>query len=45
MTEKKAIGKLTTTVVYTLTKDNALEIAYEATTDKTTIVNLTAFLF
>ena len=34
-------GKLTTTVVYTLTKDNALEIAYEATTDKTTIVNLT----
>ncbi|WP_257666358.1 aldose epimerase family protein [Parapedobacter tibetensis] len=34
-------GKLETTVVYTLTKDNALDISYYATTDKATIVNLT----
>jgi aldose 1-epimerase len=34
-------GKLTSTVVYTLTDDNALQIDYTATTDKTTIVNLT----
>nr|WP_228463111.1 aldose epimerase family protein [Chryseobacterium cheonjiense] len=34
-------GKLTTTVFYTLTDDNALEISYEAETDKPTIVNLT----
>lgn len=34
-------GNLTTTVVYTLTNDNALEVSYEATTDKKTIVNLT----
>lgn len=34
-------GELTTTVIYTLTKDNALEIAYEAITNKNTIVNLT----
>lgn len=34
-------GKLTTTVLYTLTDDNALEISYEATTDKATVVNLT----
>lgn len=34
-------GKLVTTVIYTLTDDNALEIDYEATTDKNTIVNLT----
>ncbi|MGJ5640693.1 aldose epimerase family protein [Formosa sp. S-31] len=34
-------GNLTSTVVYTLTPDNALEITYEATTDKPTIVNLT----
>jgi len=34
-------GKLTVTVTYTLTKDNTLEIAYEAETDKKTIVNLT----
>lgn len=33
-------GKLTVTVWYTLTDDNALEISYEATTDKPTIVNL-----
>ncbi len=34
-------GKLTTTVFYTLTDDNALEISYEAATDKPTVVNLT----
>lgn len=34
-------GNLTTVVTYTLTNDNALEIAYEAETDKKTIVNLT----
>lgn len=34
-------GHLETTVVYTLTDDNAVEIAYKATTDKTTILNLT----
>lgn len=34
-------GNLTTTVVYTLQKDNALQIEYEATTDKATVVNLT----
>lgn len=34
-------GKLTTTVFYMLTDDNALEISYEAETDKPTVVNLT----
>ncbi len=34
-------GELTITVTYTLDKDNALKIAYEATTDKTTVCNLT----
>ncbi|MGK6351939.1 aldose epimerase family protein [Parapedobacter sp. DT-150] len=34
-------GKLDATVVYTLTSDNGLDIAYHATTDKTTVVNLT----
>ena len=34
-------GKLTVSVQYTLTADNALKIAYTATTDKPTIVNLT----
>lgn len=34
-------GKLTTIVFYTLTDDNALEISYEAETDKPTVVNLT----
>ncbi len=35
-------GKLTTTVVYTLTGNNELKIDYTATTDKTTILNLTS---
>ncbi len=34
-------GQLTTTVTYTLTEDNSLDIAYAATTDQPTIVNLT----
>lgn len=34
-------GNLKVTVTYTLTKDNAVEVTYEATTDKTTVVNLT----
>ncbi len=34
-------GNLNTKVTYTLTDDNALRIDYEATTDKTTLVNLT----
>lgn len=34
-------GNLKVTVVYTLTDENTLEVSYEATTDKTTIVNLT----
>ena len=34
-------GTLTVKVTYTLRRDNALAIAYEATTDKKTIVNLT----
>lgn len=34
-------GKLEATVVYTLTADNGLDIAYHATTDKATVVNLT----
>jgi aldose 1-epimerase len=34
-------GTLTSTVIYTLTNDNTLEVSYEATTDKKTIVNLT----
>lgn len=34
-------GNLEVTVTYTLTKDNAVEVAYEATTDKATVVNLT----
>ncbi|HWZ13833.1 MAG TPA: aldose epimerase family protein [Mucilaginibacter sp.] len=34
-------GNLNCTVTYELTDDNAFKISYEATTDKTTIVNLT----
>jgi len=34
-------GTLTTTVTYTLTDENEVHIAYEATTDKATPVNLT----
>ena len=34
-------GNVTATVTYTLTSDNALDIAYSATTDKPTIINLT----
>ncbi len=34
-------GNLTTTVIYKLTDNNSIEIDYKATTDKTTILNLT----
>lgn len=34
-------GTLSVKVTYTLTKDNALSIRYEATTDKKTVLNLT----
>lgn len=34
-------GNLDSKVTYTLTNDNALEVDYEAVTDKTTVVNLT----
>lgn len=34
-------GNMTASVTYTLTGDNALDIQYEATTDKPTIVNMT----
>jgi aldose 1-epimerase len=34
-------GNLNVKVTYTLTDDNAIDISYEATTDKETIVNLT----
>ncbi|MEO7718383.1 MAG: aldose epimerase family protein [Capsulimonas sp.] len=39
--EENFPGTLTTKVVYTLTNDDALKIDYTATTNKTTIVNLT----
>ncbi len=38
-------GTLTTTVTYHLTDDNKVEISYEATTDKPTVVNLTNHAF
>lgn len=34
-------GNLSITITYTLTQDNSLDIVYKATTDKTTILNLT----
>ena len=34
-------GNLNCTVTYELTEDNAVKISYEATTDKTTVINLT----
>lgn len=34
-------GTLTTTVTYTVTRDNALKLDYRATTDRPTVVNLT----
>lgn len=33
-------GTLTTTLTYSITKDGGLQISYEATTDKATVVNL-----
>ncbi|KRD05381.1 aldose epimerase [Flavobacterium sp. Root901] len=38
-------GKLNVKVIYTITDDNAVKMEYEATTDKTTIVNLTNHAF
>ncbi|MBZ4035542.1 galactose mutarotase [Flavobacterium sp. 17A] len=38
-------GKLSVKVTYTLTDDNAVKMEYEATTDKTTVVNLTNHAF
>lgn len=34
-------GNVEATVVYTLTEDNAIDIAYSATTDKKTVINMT----
>ncbi|MBQ7494508.1 MAG: galactose mutarotase [Bacteroidaceae bacterium] len=34
-------GEVTAVVTYTLTEDNVLDIAYEATTTKTTVINMT----
>lgn len=34
-------GNLTADVTYTLTEDNAIDIAYKATTDKKTVINMT----
>src|ERR1700722_4562161 len=39
--EQNFPGTLTTHVTYTLTNDNALQIDYEATSDKDTVVNFT----
>lgn len=38
-------GNLSVKVTYTLTDDNAVKMEYEATTDKTTLVNLTNHAF
>lgn len=38
-------GKLSVKVIYTLTCNNALQLEYTATTDKTTVLNLTAHPF
>jgi len=38
-------GNLKVKVIYTLTDDNSLKISYQASTDKTTIVNLTNHAF
>jgi aldose 1-epimerase len=38
-------GKLNVKVIYTLTADNSLKIAYEATTDRKTVCNLTNHAF
>ncbi len=38
-------GNLKIKVTYTLTDNNSLKISYQATTDKTTIVNLTNHAF
>ena len=38
---RKATGKLDSVVTYKWTNDNALEIDYEAKTDKPTVINLT----
>lgn len=34
-------GNVTANVTYTLTSDNAIDIEYDATTDKTTVINMT----
>ncbi len=38
-------GTLKTTVTYKLTEENAVEISYNATTDKATVVNLTSHTY
>lgn len=38
-------GNLNVKVTYTITDDNAMKVSYEATTDKTTVVNLTNHAF
>lgn len=39
--DMKFPGNVKAIVTYTVTGDNALDIAYEATTDKTTVINMT----